>query len=189
MSILACILYRASGNSISWSKDQDEDDLPDSVCKRWMAKGLSDHALKCWTLVITQQLERSLFGSITTGLITRFLLWKRPGLRLKSKRGRPRLDHLIQISAVGVGQIDCAESSLAVELNPAVFLFLYEGSFLHSPQFGSEAASFFQTFLQIQLDAFHPCWQREPKAKTELFNFKMLSRPNIEYYSISWAVH
>lgn len=51
---------------------------------------------------------------------------------VQSKRERsfhPRFEHLIS----AVGQIDCAESSVAVELNPAVFL--YEGSFLHSPQF------------------------------------------------------
>jgi len=45
------------------------------------------------------------------------------------ERESPRFEHLIS----AVGQIDCAESSVAVELNPAVFL--YEGSFLHSPQF------------------------------------------------------
>lgn len=51
---------------------------------------------------------------------------------VKSKRERsfhPRFEHLIS----AVGQIDCDESSVAVELNPAVFL--YEGSFPHSPQF------------------------------------------------------
>jgi hypothetical protein len=51
---------------------------------------------------------------------------------VKSKRERsfhPRFEHLIS----AVGQIDCDESSVAVELNPAVFL--YEGSFPHSSQF------------------------------------------------------
>lgn len=47
----------------------------------------------------------------------------------KERSFHPRFEHLIS----AVGQIDCAESSVAVELNPAVFL--YEGSFLHSPQF------------------------------------------------------
>jgi len=50
---------------------------------------------------------------------------------VKSKRERsfhPRFEHLIS----AVGQIDCDESSVAVELNPAVFL--YEGSFIHLSQ-------------------------------------------------------
>ncbi|KAF9600725.1 hypothetical protein IFM89_011412 [Coptis chinensis] len=46
---------------------------------------------------------------------------------------RYRLGSVEEVVTFPVGQIDCDESSVAVELNPAVFL--YEGSFPHSPQF------------------------------------------------------
>lgn len=67
------------------------------------------------------------------------------------ERESPRFEHLIS----AVGQIDCAESSVAVELNP----FMKAAFFIRpsSRLWIGSCILLFQTFLQIQLDAFLPC--------------------------------